>query len=65
MFPINWNLDRVKEEIALVYEKTVGKGKELKLPVNKFIDFDSTNTFEILIEVDKSGNILNAYPYIN
>ncbi|HEX8377693.1 MAG TPA: hypothetical protein VF602_07730 [Pedobacter sp.] len=63
MFPKNWNIQRVKEEIALVYEKTVGAGKQLKWANNKFNFPDSSGRFEILIEVDNLGNITNAYPF--
>ncbi|SMC46824.1 EndoU nuclease [Moheibacter sediminis] len=68
MFPKNWKLDRIQEEIAYVYENTVAKGigQLEKKPTdlfNKFIG-ESSNGFDILVEVDDVGNIMNAYPYL-
>lgn len=65
MFPKNWNITRVKEEISLIYSKKVKLGDETNLLFenNKFHDRASSGNFEILIEVDKQGNITNAYPY--
>lgn len=54
--------------MAFVYENTVSKGVG-KLPkgpkhlLNKY-EYNSTNGFKILIEVDDLGNIMNAYPII-
>ena len=64
MFPQNWDLTRVKEEIALVYEDLVLSGKDFtKFPFKHTI-INSNDSFKILIEFDKFGNITNAYPYI-
>jgi hypothetical protein len=62
MFPKNWDITRVKQEIALVYEQMVKEGVELKFTNNKYKKRCSTGTFEIRIEVDNLGNITNAYP---
>lgn len=63
-FPKNWSIERVKEEIAYVYEKMIQSGFDLKWENNKFWHKNSTGTFEILIEVDKLGNLKSAYPKI-
>ena len=64
MFPKNWDIAKVKQEIALVYDQMIESGFELKWSINKYTG-KSTNGFDILIEVDKAGNIKNAYPIIN
>ena len=66
MFPKNWNEQRVKEEIALVYDKMIKAGKEYH-PKNKnrdFIEWNSDQTFRILIEFDELGRLTNGYPKI-
>lgn len=68
MFPKNWNITRVKEEVSLVFEQMIKSGKfdELrKLKNTKFREFDSSGRFKIQIEFDYLGNITNAYPIIN
>lgn len=69
MFPKNWNLERIKEEVCLLYEYTIEKGTgQLPLkPNQKFNKYQgqSTEGFDILIEVDNAGNIMNAYPKID
>ncbi|KQS52862.1 hypothetical protein ASG38_16250 [Flavobacterium sp. Leaf359] len=66
MFPKNWDLIRIQQEIAYVYEKTVSKGvgKLTRNPNDLFNGFLGTSTsgFDIKIEVDDLGNIMNAYP---
>ena len=67
MFPENWNIERVKEEIALVYDKMIDSGvfeqiKNHRTP--SFKSLDSNGIFEIKIEFDEFGNITNAYPNI-
>ncbi|MDR6969180.1 hypothetical protein J2X31_003207 [Flavobacterium arsenatis] len=67
MFPINWNIQRVKEEIALVYENMIKSGTFEQIKNHKspsFKTLDSTEEFEIKIEFDEIGNITNAYPNI-
>jgi hypothetical protein len=67
MFPKNWNIDRVKQEIALVYDEMINSGKfeQIKNYRNpQFKALDSTGKFEIIIEFDNLGNITNAYPKI-
>ncbi|WP_430613026.1 hypothetical protein [Flavobacterium sp. JP2137] len=62
MFPMNWVINRVKQEIALVYDELVkvyGISKK-----NEFTLLESTGKFEILIKVDKAGTVLNAYPVL-
>ena len=50
MFPENWNIERVKEEISLVYDEMIKTGFELKWENNKYFGTSSTG-FEIQIEV--------------
>ncbi|MFC6097346.1 EndoU domain-containing protein [Flavobacterium qiangtangense] len=68
IFPKNWSLERIQEEIAFVYENTVAKGvgKLQKGPTDLFDKYENftTNGFKIRIEVDDLGNIMNAYPII-
>jgi len=64
-FPKNWDIKRVKEEIALVYEEMLKSGKLFPYDNNKFFHLDSTGRFEIQIEFDKLGNLTSAYPKIN
>ena len=68
MFPKNWSEQRIKEEIAFVYENTFIKnsGKKVRLTTDKFDKFEGLTTtgFNIRIEVDELGNIMNAYPLI-
>jgi len=68
MFPKNWTMERIQQEVAFVYENTVAKkiGIEPK-SINKNIQNykgKSTNNFDILIQVNRQGEILNAYPII-
>jgi hypothetical protein len=63
MFPKNWDIIRVKEEISLVYDKMIKSGKELKYDNDFFIENNSIGTFKIKIEFDKFGNITNSYPF--
>ncbi|WP_261975631.1 EndoU domain-containing protein [Olleya sp. ITB9] len=63
-FPKNWDIQRIKEEVALIFDDLVGTGKDFSKPPFKFIGKSSDGTFEILIEFDKFGNITNAYPNI-
>ncbi len=67
MFPKNWEIQRVKEEIALVYEQMMKSGrfdelKNIKSP--SFKALDTTGRFWIKIEFDNIGNITNAHPLI-
>lgn len=67
MFPKNWNIERVKQEIALVYDEMINSGKFEALKVRKSPSYkalDSTGSFWIKIEFDISGNLTNAYPFI-
>lgn len=67
LFPKNWDIQRVKEEIALVYNEMIKSGKEYNLQSTnrKFDGPSSTGGFRIQIEFDELGNITNAYPIIN
>ncbi len=47
MFPKNWNIQRVKEEIAFVYEEMIKDGFELQFKNNKYKAFNSNHNFEI------------------
>jgi len=69
MFPKNWSFKRIQEEVAWVYENTVAKGGGLdpnsinkKFKRHKF--FDSSNSFEIIIEIDKLNKVVNSFPLI-
>lgn len=68
MFPENWSLERIQEEIAWVYENTTvkGVGKIQKGPTDLFDKYEdfTTNGFKIRIEVDDLGKIMNVYPII-
>ena len=69
MFPHNWSKERIMEEVTWVNENTVAKGKGLNpdsvTKKNKQYKFkDSNGNFDILIEVDNNGRIINAYPLI-
>jgi hypothetical protein len=67
MFPKNWDLNRISNEVARVYENTVAKGLPAFDSTGKFTKyrfFTSDGKFKILIEVDDLGNIMNAYPHI-
>ncbi|MCP1997086.1 EndoU domain-containing protein [Flavobacterium sp. HSC-61S13] len=64
MFPINWDITRVKQEIALVYDEMIKVNIKLKSANNKF-QFPAPNgKFRIQIEVDQLGNITNAFPIL-
>ena len=66
MFPKNWSLERIQEEVAWVYEKAKNNSdiiKQIATP-NNFgkIEGETTAGFKILLEIDIKGNIMNAYP---
>lgn len=63
-FPINWDIKRVKQEIALVYDEMLKSERSFPYENNKFFFLDSTNSFEIQIEFDKFGKLTSAYPKI-
>jgi Bacterial EndoU nuclease len=68
MFPKNWSKVRIQEEVAYVYENTVARGvnqipKQANDVFNKFRG-QTTEGFEIIIEVDDFGKIINSYPKI-
>lgn len=67
-FPQNWQLGRIQEEILYVYENTYSKGigldtESLQKTFQKYVG-KCTKEFDILLEIDKDGNIVNAYPII-
>lgn len=66
MFPKNWDIQRVKEEVALVYEEMTNSEKIFHPQSlnRKFDALNSTGTFRIQIEFDELGNLTNAYPII-
>lgn len=69
MFPKNWKIERIQEEVAWVYENTVAKGEGLDITsannfLKKYKAKSSSGNFDIIIEVDETGNIMNAYPKI-
>jgi len=59
MFPKNWGITRMNEEIALIYDEAVRLEKQFD-----YIQKNSLGTFKIKIEFDSFGNITNAYPII-
>lgn len=66
MFPKNWDLQRIKEEIAYVYElaqkdKNLIKIESTKTTFGK-IEGNTTSSFKIVIEFDINRNIMNSYP---
>ena len=65
MLPRNWSLERIKEEVAWVYENTVAKGVDpdfINSKGHKFYDgLTSEQSFRIRIEI-KNENIINAHP---
>ena len=66
MFPKNWDITRVKEEIVFVYEEMIKSGKQFhpKSTNRYYISMNSEKTFKIKIEFDELGNITNAYPWL-
>lgn len=69
MFPKNWSKERIMEEVAWVYENTVAKGVGLNPDsLNKLFKQykfkDSSGQFDIIIEIDDLGKIMNSYPKI-
>ncbi|WP_452598014.1 EndoU domain-containing protein [Pontimicrobium sp. MEBiC01747] len=66
-FPKNWDIIRVKEEIALAYDKMKASGITYnpRSTNRKYDTINSEGTFEIRIEFDELGNLTNAYPLIN
>lgn len=67
MFPKNWDIALVKDEIALVYDKMIKSGKFEKLKNMKtpsYIDKNSSGSFLIKIEFDEFGDLTNAYPWV-
>jgi hypothetical protein len=69
MFPKNWSIERIREEVAWVYKNTVVKNVGLNPEsINKIFKQykfkDSSGQFDIIIEIDDLGNIMNAYPKI-
>lgn len=69
IFPKNWSKERIAEEVAYVYENTVAKGKglnpdSLKKLLRQYKFKDSNGKFDIIIEVDDLGKIMNSYPKI-
>ncbi len=67
MFPKNWSLERIQEEVAWVYENTVAKGVNVFDNTGKFDKYIFTNsdeTFNIIIEVNDVKKIMNSYPKI-
>lgn len=71
MFPEGWSLQRIQEEVALVYENTflkrIGFDKTLKTKegfiTHKYIG-KSLSEFDILLDINESGKIINARPII-
>ncbi len=66
MFPKNWTYERIREEVAWVYEKAQSNDELIikKPTLNNFgkIEGETTTGFKIIIEVDHNGKIMNAYP---
>ncbi|MDQ0592025.1 hypothetical protein QFZ37_000394 [Chryseobacterium ginsenosidimutans] len=66
-FPRNWDIKRVKEEIALVYDEMLKSGKVYDpRALNRKFDYPcSDGSFRIQIEFDELGNLTSAYPIVN
>lgn len=66
-FPKNWDIKRVKEEIASVYDQMLKSGKVYNpIATNRKFDFPCSNgSFRIQIEFDELGNLTSAYPIVN
>lgn len=64
-FPKNWDIRRVKQEIAIVYDEMIKSGRNFPYVNNKFFFLNSNKSFEIQIEFDQFGNLTSAYPKIN
>ncbi len=66
MFPKNWDINRIQEEVAFVYENAQKNRSSIKQVATNSsfgkIEGESMQGFKILIEVDSKGNIMNAYP---
>lgn len=69
MFPKNWSLERIKEEVAWVYEKAINDSNLIKIKTTTTklgrMEAECSSGFKIRIEFDMKKNILNAYPVIN
>jgi len=65
MFPKNWSLERIQEEVAWVYENTVAKGMQPRSTINGVLIYEelSTNGIRIRIQI-KEGKIINAHPIL-
>lgn len=65
-FPKNWDIKRVKEEIALVYDEMLKSGRvyDPRATNRKFDFLCSDGTFRIQIEFDELGNLTSAYPIV-
>lgn len=66
-FPKNWDIKRVKKEIALVYNEMLKSGKvyDPRATNRKFDFLCSNGSFRIQIEFDELGNLTSAYPIVN
>ncbi len=68
MFPKNWDLERIQQEVAFVYENTVArsKGLDIKTLYRNIQNYKGkcTSDFDVLIQVDRNKNILDSYPLI-
>lgn len=68
MFPKNWDIKRIQEEVAYVYDLAQNERSLIKLEPTaiKFgkIEGETSSGFKILIEIDKHGSIMNACPKI-
>ncbi len=69
MFPKNWKIERIQEEVAWVYEKAIKDNTLIKIEATASklgrMEAECSSGFKIRIEFDMKKNILNAYPVIN
>ncbi|MGB5981095.1 MAG: hypothetical protein WBG46_03020 [Nonlabens sp.] len=63
-FPMNWTYDRVRGEIAFIYENLINLQIDFQTPPFKYVKFSSDGSFQIQLEINEKGNIVNAYPNI-
>lgn len=66
MFPKNWTLKRIQQEIAFVYENTVLKRKGLTYTKKGISNYEGlcSEGFKVRIQI-KENKIINAHPIIN
>ena len=66
MFPKNWSLERIQEEVAWVYEQSLQNKNMIRKESTPIsfgkIEGETTAGFKIIVEYDTNGKIMNSYP---